>query len=198
MENKICVVGVRKFYQFHPTLVAVITTRVGDKDNAMAAAWHSPLSFNPPLYGVSISPKRLTHNMMIEAEEFGVNFLPKEKAELVSAVGGCSGKDVDKFKAFGIEKDKPIKTNVPILEEAYAAYECKLITHHTYGDHEWFVGEILATHMDKKAFLESGLINLNYKVPPLYLGRDMYMIPKKWEILHLDREICRKKLDIFK
>jgi len=41
---------------------------------------------------------------------------------------------------------------VPVLKDAYAAYECKLVDSKPYGDHLWIVGEIVAVH-----FLEEAL-----------------------------------------
>ena len=49
-----------------------------------------------------------------------------ELAELVASVGGSKGEEIDKFQRFGIATEPPTKTTVPILKDAYAAYECGL------------------------------------------------------------------------
>ena len=59
-----------EFYRHSPMAVAVITVHANGKDNGMSAAWVSPMSFNPPLYGVSIASKRHTFSMIVEAGEF--------------------------------------------------------------------------------------------------------------------------------
>ncbi|GAJ12693.1 unnamed protein product, partial [marine sediment metagenome] len=82
---------VGKFYQHYPRVAVVVTARARGRDNAMAAAWHMPISFRPPLYGVSISPKRFTYQLIVDSKEFGVNFLPFEAAELIASVGGSQG-----------------------------------------------------------------------------------------------------------
>ena len=51
--------GIGAFYHHYPRIAVVITARGAGRDNAMAAAWHTPISFSPPLYGVVISAKRL-------------------------------------------------------------------------------------------------------------------------------------------
>src|SRR3990172_8840450 len=129
------------FYLHYPTVVAVVTTQWQGKENAMSAAWHSPLSAAPRLYGVSISPKRFTHEMIKSSGEFALNFLPYSAVETISRMGSVSGRDGDKLAVFGIATQKGLKVQAPILEEAYAAYECRVVASHTYGDHEWFVGE---------------------------------------------------------
>lgn len=190
--EKVYIEGVGEFYHHYPAIAAVVTARVGEKANAMAAAWHSALSRKPPLYGVAISPKRFTHDLILEAGEFGVNFLPFERAEIIAAVGGSTGREIDKFEAFKVVEEKPVSTSVPILAEAYAAYECKLVSHHTFGDHIWFVGEILMVHLLEEAFTEEGVLNLEKVTPALYLGADLYLGPGPENIRRLDREVYGK------
>jgi len=54
------------FYQFYPTLAAVVAVRSGNKTNAMAVAWHVGLSFDPPLFGILVALKRYTHDLINE------------------------------------------------------------------------------------------------------------------------------------
>ena len=158
----------------------------------MAVAWHTAISFKPPLIGVSISPKRYTYNLILESWEFGINFLPLEKAELIASVGGSSGSEIDKLQRFGLKKVKPYRTSVPILKDAYAAYECKLIDHRTYGDHEFLVGEIVATHFEERAFTAQQVLDLERVTPALYLGADFYTTTAKESLRALDRKLYGK------
>jgi flavin reductase (DIM6/NTAB) family NADH-FMN oxidoreductase RutF len=184
--------GAGRFYHHNPRLPAIVTAHARGKDNAMAASWHAALSFNPPLIGVSIAPKRFTYKLILEGKEFGLNFLPLEKARFIAAVGGSSGSEVDKFQKFGIKKIKPLKTSVPILKDAYAAYECKLIDHRTYGDHEWVVGEILATHFEEGVLTDEEILDLERVAPALYLGADFYATAAKDSLRLLDRKAYGK------
>ncbi|MFQ5825847.1 MAG: flavin reductase family protein [Dehalococcoidia bacterium] len=176
-----------EFYHYYPTVPVVITAHAGDRDNAMAAAWHSPISRDPPLYGVSISPKRFTWGLVLESGEFGINFLPLERAQLIAEVGGSKGQDIDKFEAFGITREKAIKTRVPLLRDAYAAYECRVVDHKTWGDHEWVVGEIVAVHVEEEAFTQEHRLNLNRLNPALYLGQDLYVAADKDSLRYVER-----------
>jgi len=186
--GKVCIEGVGKFYHHYPRVAVVVTARVGEKANAMAAAWHSSLSRKPPLYGVAISPKRFTHALILEAGEFGVNFLPFDRAGIIAAVGGSTGREVDKFEAFKIAEEKPVLTSVPILAEAYAAYECKLVGHHAFGDHTWFVGEIVMVHLVEGAVTDKGVLDLSAVKPAMYLGADRYVTALRESLSYLDRK----------
>lgn len=179
--------GVGKFSRHYPMNVAIVTTRTENDQDAMAAAWHSTVSFNPPLYGVSIASKRHTHDLILEGKKFGICFIPKEKGEISAQTGGVSGRDVDKFERFGLALEEESGLDLPILKDAYAAYECRLHSHHELGDHVWFVGEVLFTHFDEEVFDERQMIRLEKVTPTLYLGFDHYLFPTEHEVKHLER-----------
>lgn len=159
----------------------------------MAVAWHAPISLKPPLYGVSISPKRFTYQLIVDSKEFGINFLPFKAAELVASVGGSKGSEVDKFQRFNIAKNKPVRTAVPILEAAYAAYECQLVDDRSYGDHRWLVGEIVAVHWLEEVFTPDEVIDLDKVSSILYLGNELYVTTSKDTIKSLDRKVYGKR-----
>ena len=181
------------YYHHYPRVATIVTAQAKGRENAMAVTWHTAISFSPPLYGISISPKRFTYQLIVNSKEFGVNFLPFEQAELVASVGGSKGEEIDKFRQFDIAKDKPVKTAVPILKDAYAAYECKLVDDRLYGDHRWLVGEIVAVHLLKEAFAPEETLDLTKVSPVLYLGNERYVTVSRETIKYLDREVYGKR-----
>ena len=178
-----------KFGQHYPKVAVIVTASARGRDDAMTAAWHSSISFRPPIYGVAVTSKRFTYQLITESREFGINFIPLAKAVLAAAIGGTSGHQMDKFQRFGIKKEKPLKTAVPILEDAYAAYECNLVDSRPYGDHIWIVGEIVAVHVLQEAFTPEEGLNLNRIKPLLYLGSDSYASVDKDSVSSVKRGI---------
>ena len=178
-------------FQFHyPASATIVTSRGRGQDNAMAVAWHTAASRKPTIYLVSISPKRYTYDLIVESGEFVVNFMPRDQGDLVAMVAGCSGRDVDKFREFRIASSPGSKVGAAVLETAYAAYECKMLGRHTYGDHDLFVGEVVAVQWEASAF-DAGLTHDVESVPPLlYLGEDRYSTATGDE--YLDREALVK------
>jgi len=176
---KIVTEKVGKFSQHYPKIPVIVTASARGKDNAMTAAWHSSISIKPPLYGVSLAPTRFTYLLILQSKEFGINFIPWEKATIAGLVGGTSGQEADKFERFNIAKEKSLRTKVPILKDAYAAYECRLVDNRPYGDHVWVVGEIVAVHLLQEAFTEKEVLDLNKIRPLLYLGSDFYATTDK-------------------
>lgn len=185
--TKIIMEGAGKFSRHYPANVAIVTTRTETDQDAMAAAWHSNISFDPPLLGVSISPKRHTFKLIEESKKFAVNYVPKERADISAQTGGVSGKDANKFEMFGLMVEEKSELDLPILKDAYAAYECKLHSQYTIGDHEWFVGEVLFTHYEDEAFNEDQMLLTDKISPTMYLGFDQYFLPPKVVPTYLER-----------
>ncbi len=167
--------GKTRLYEFYPAVAAVLTVAHEGRKNAMAMAWHSVLSFDPPLYGALVSPKRFTYELLQAAGAYAVNFLPWEKAELIAKVGRNSGRDMDKFQVFQIQEAPIPDALAPILKDAYAAYECRVVAQHTVGDHVLFVGEIVRVHQQEDAFNSQYALDLERVRPALYLGADTYV-----------------------
>ena len=181
--------GVGEFYQHYPRTAVILTAHAGGRDSAMAVAWHMTICSNPPLYGVTVNLKRFTRDLILKSGEFGVNFLPLEKAQLIAWVGGVSGSEADKFEKFKIIKDESVKTSVPILKDAYVAYECKVVDHKTYYDaNEWFVGQIVATYFHEEVFTKEQTLDLTKVSPALYLGGDLYATASKESVRYVDRK----------
>jgi flavin reductase (DIM6/NTAB) family NADH-FMN oxidoreductase RutF len=128
--------------------VAVVTVKVGDKVNAMTAAWAIPVSQRPALVVVHIAPQRYTHDLIMEAKEFGLCILADDQMEVSQHAGTVSGRKVDKFEG-GIMKQKaPTVTSTPLIEGCAATLECKLEKAIAMGDHTIFVGRVVALDKD--------------------------------------------------
>ncbi|MFC2045111.1 flavin reductase family protein [Chloroflexota bacterium] len=182
--------GDLKAFTYHyPRSAVIITARYNDKENAMTAAWHMPVSDKPPMYAVSIAPRRFTYQLITGSKRFGVNFLPFEKAELLAAVGGSSGRDINKFDYFGIQMNEAEVDTVPVLNDAYAAYECRLVDDTEFGDHRLLVGEIMRVHWLDEVYGQNVVINLEKINPILYLGKDIYVSTAKDTRRQLNRKI---------
>jgi flavin reductase (DIM6/NTAB) family NADH-FMN oxidoreductase RutF len=160
----------------YPGLVAIVTSRSEGRQNIMAAAWHMYLGMEPPTYGVSISRARYTFDLIEQSGVFAVQFLPARLSEWIQLVGTTSGKEMDKFKAFGISYEDGLQVDVPILKDAYFAYECKVTDIRTHGDHELFSGEIVQTYKDEELFKANQVPDLSKLQIPLYFGRSAYLV----------------------
>jgi flavin reductase (DIM6/NTAB) family NADH-FMN oxidoreductase RutF len=121
--------------------VYVVTTRLGEKINGMTAAWVSQVSLHPLLVMVSIAPPRYSHTLIKESGIFAINVLTSEQSELAKRFGYKSGRKVDKFAGLDYVT---AATGAPILPQAHAYLDLKLVHTYAAGDHTLFVGEVVA------------------------------------------------------
>ena len=196
MSKKIITDNVGSFYQHYPRIALVVTAASGGKENGMAIAWHMPMSKNPPLIAFVTGTSHFTYKLIKESGEFAINLLPDTHAEIVAAIGGSKGESCDKFSTYGIAKDKSVKTGAPVLADAYAAFECKVVEEKIYDGHSMVIGEVVAAHMQEGAYREDGTLNLEKTLPVLYMGSERYMTIGQVDTRTLKREVYAEELKL--
>ncbi len=127
--------------------VALITAKLGDKENAMPATWAIPVSFSPKLVAVNIAPERFTHDMIKESGKFGVCLLADGQMDLSKYAGSCSGRDTEKFDRIPSFRGE---TGLPLVQGAVACMECRVVDAVTEGDHTVFTGEVINLYAAEK------------------------------------------------
>lgn len=134
-------------YAFPPFPVVMVTV----KDNIITVGAVHIFSFDPPLYGIGIVPKRYSHGLIEEANEFIINFPTREQIEALEFCGTKSGRDVNKFKRLGLTPQRGKTVETMLIKECPANIECKVIKKIDLGgSHTWFIGEIQAVHIDEE------------------------------------------------
>ncbi|MEA2523725.1 MAG: hypothetical protein QOF73_952 [Thermomicrobiales bacterium] len=135
-----------------PGPVALVSTMYRDQPNVMTAAWLLPLSLDPVRVGVAVHPTRLTHEFISKSEWFAINI---PNVDLITAVHTCglrSGRDGDKFAATGLTPAEATEVEAPLIAECVAHIECGVVERLTLGDHDLFVGSVLAVSALDEAF----------------------------------------------
>jgi len=164
-----------KFYQYAFPMSTVLVTCNDDtgKTNIITIAWHTTISKNPPLYGISIAPSRYSHELIKKNQEFVINFVPFELVDKAHFCGTHSGRRTDKSSETGLTLSSSKKVKIPLINECYAHLECELKKSITIGDHTLLIGEVLAVQTDEEVF-ENDVLAI-YKIQPLfYLGGNSY------------------------
>jgi len=92
------------YHLLHPRQVIILVVGSFERANMMPLGWHTILSRNPFLVGLAISPKRFSHSMLMDFPFATINLVDKSFEELVENTGKCSGKNVDKFEQFHVNK----------------------------------------------------------------------------------------------
>lgn len=133
--------------------VYIVTARRKGKINGMTAAWVSQVSFQPLMLMVSISLENYTHGLIKGSGYFGINTLADDQKDLARHFGFKSGREIDKFEGLSYF-DAP--NGSPVLSQALAFFECRLVDTFNAGDHTLFVGEAVVARLlkgDKKPLI---------------------------------------------
>ena len=116
----------------------------------MTLDWHTPLSFNPMMYAVSIGKTRYSLELVKKSKVFAVNFISKNLEKEALFCGRHSGKDIDKFKATNLEKEEAETINCPLIKNSLAYLECKVKNEIEVGDHILFIAEVTKAVFKKR------------------------------------------------
>lgn len=132
----------------HP--VCLLSVSDGKNENIATMSWVSAVSTEPPLLSVAVSPKRYSHQLILNAQEFAILVLSNLQNELATLAGTISGQKKDKWTLpqFQLLRKPPNIIKSPVLKNCRAVLECKLVQHVNSGDHSLFIGEIVHSEYD--------------------------------------------------
>jgi len=165
----------KKFYQYAFPMKAALLTTIdkNSKTNIITVAWHTPISKNPPLFGVSVAPSRFSHDLIKNSKEFVINFAPYDIVKNIHFCGTHSGRNTDKQKETNLSfVDSKIVKPKSILE-CFSHLECKLNNIITIGDHSLVVGEVVNLTYSEGIFKDD-VIDISKTKPCFYLGNKVY------------------------
>jgi flavin reductase (DIM6/NTAB) family NADH-FMN oxidoreductase RutF len=155
LETRKVEVDLSSFHRLlHPKLVVLVTciNPLKDTANIITLAWITPISHDPPLLLLGITPRRYSHELIAGSKEFVVNIPTMEIAKETLFCGRRTGRKHDKFKETGLTP-LPAKTiRPPIIKECIAHLECKLHQQIRMGDRTLFIGEVLTAYVNEGVF----------------------------------------------
>jgi len=124
-----------------------------DKDgipNIITLEWFMRTSINPVMFAVSIGHSRYSYECFSHSEVFNLVYPSKEMAAGVVLCGSKSGREINKLDETGFEHFPGRLDNLPILKQAVANIECKIVTQVKSGDHTIFVGEVKHSYINNE------------------------------------------------
>lgn len=128
-----------------PGPVVLVTTRHQGRDNVMTCGWHQVLEFTPSLVSCLVSSGNHSFAMLRESGQCVLNVPTSALLDTVVRIGNCSGADVDKFAAFGVERGAAKTVDVPVLPQCHASLECRLVDDRAVERYNLFILEV--THI---------------------------------------------------
>ena len=126
----------------------VLGARNGDKQTVATVNWLTQASFKPPLVVVGIKADSTAHALVKESGVFTLSMLAAGQ----KSIGTAFFKHVEpKDGKFGNYAFEAGKNGAPIISEAPAVVECKVVGFHELGDHSVVIGEVTEGHLKREA-----------------------------------------------
>ncbi|MGA8086923.1 MAG: flavin reductase family protein [Terracidiphilus sp.] len=131
-----------------PGPVVLVTTTLDGRANIMTMSWHMMVEFEPPLVACIVSNANYTFASLRKTKERVIAVPAFDLASKVVSIGNCSGRDVDKFKTFGLTQLPAERVAPPLLAECFANLKCKVVDARLVNKFNLFVLEVLKAWTD--------------------------------------------------
>ncbi len=140
-----------KVYQLlEPGPVVLLTTAYRGRANVMTMSWHMMVEFEPPRVACIVSDADYSFAALRKTKQCVIALPALALAEKVVQVGNCSGRDVDKFSAFGLTPLPAEHVTAPLITECFANLECEVVDTRLVNKYDLFVLEVVKAWSDPK------------------------------------------------
>ena len=159
-----------------PTLVSCGTV---EAPNAFTVAWTGIINTKPPMTYISVRPSRFSYNLIKDSGEFVINLPPSTLVRSVDLCGVKSGRDVDKFKTFGLTAEKSFEISSPSIAECPVSIECRVKDIIPLGTHDMFISDIVGISVKEELINKNGRLCLDKAGLMAYIHGEYFTIGKK-------------------
>ena len=132
-----------------PCSVTLLSVGTKAKQDAMTASAMF-VSETSPLLVVSIAKHIVSHDLIEQAGEFVLNIASTNQVKVTKQLGFTHGRAMDKFKKFGIRKEKARKVGSPLIQGSFGHLECRVITSLSAANYIVYLAEVVASKIDPK------------------------------------------------
>jgi flavin reductase (DIM6/NTAB) family NADH-FMN oxidoreductase RutF len=131
-----------------PGPVVLLTTARKGRANVMTMSWHMMIEFEPPLIGCVVSSANHSFAALRATKQCVIAIPARKLASKVVEVGNSSGRDIDKFEAFGLTQAPAERVAPPLVVECFANLECAVTDSDLVGKYNLFILEVLKAWID--------------------------------------------------
>src|SRR3954464_15581887 len=108
---------------------------------------HTVLEFTPSLVGCMIAGGNHSSAMIRNSRECVINLPTTALTDQVVGIGNTSGRQTDKFAAFGLTAAEAHHVGAPLIRECHASFECRLHDDVLVDKCNFFIFEVVKAHV---------------------------------------------------
>ncbi len=123
-----------------PSGLFILTVRHGDDETGMLASWVQQCSFEPPQIVAAFSKDRWVLKWLVQRAAFAVNVLGEGQKPLMSHFGKGFDPGEAAFTGLAVVRDQHA---APVLKDAHAWLDCRVVEKVDVGDHVLVIGKVL-------------------------------------------------------
>jgi len=127
-----------------PSGLFILTARKGDAETGMLASWVQQCSFDPPQLSVAVQPGRDIASWLTPDAGFTLNILDDTQTDMIVHFGKGFKASEPAFQGLEVER---LDHSGPVLGEALAFLECRVVARFPAGDHDLVIGRVLRGEM---------------------------------------------------
>jgi flavin reductase (DIM6/NTAB) family NADH-FMN oxidoreductase RutF len=116
--------------------------------NGFTTCWVSQVSFEPQQVVVAVRKDQRTHDLIEDGAVFSLNFLDTQQEELARKFTQPLQPENGTLAGSPYSKGE---TGAPLLDEAFANLECRVVGKMEAGDHTVYLGEVVAANLVRPA-----------------------------------------------
>ncbi|OGP19221.1 MAG: flavin reductase [Deltaproteobacteria bacterium GWA2_55_10] len=138
----------RVYQLLEPGPVVLLTTARKGRANVMTMSWHMMVEFMPPLVACVVSDANFSFTALRATGECVIAIPARKLAAKVVDAGNASGRDTDKFTAFGLTPVPAARVAAPLIAECFANLECRVYDTRLAAKYNLFILEVLKAWID--------------------------------------------------
>lgn len=144
--------------------VALVSASADGVSNLLAAAWVTPLDFDPPKLTVVLAADTYTRELAVRSGALVLQVPTVSMLSIVEGVGTTSGRDVDKWSRFAIEREDEPSAPAPLVRGCVGWMVARLLDEpHLASAYDLFIVEGTAAWADDRVYRDG---RLRDDVPP--------------------------------
>ncbi len=141
-----------------PLVLVTVADRRG-RHSIITVGWAGGMCADPPYVGIAVRLDRFSHDIICESREYAINLPTRDMLEVVDYCGSVSARERDKFADTGLHREAATRLQwASLIRECPVNLECRVEDILSLGQHDFFVGRVVATRAHSDWLGERGRI----------------------------------------
>ncbi len=141
-------------HRFPEAVAFVVCKSKEGKVNLCPIGFFTLVTWFPKVWAIALYETHYSTKVISETDEFVLCLPSITQVKDVLYCGSVHGWDIDKTENISLKFKESKRVKPPLVEDAVACFECKVIGKHVVKDHTLFLGEVVVSYVSDKNWQE--------------------------------------------